>query len=114
MTYSFSPGKYIILLIIYAILDVSAAVLEDDSGIPYKYFDKTKWDFQLFGKYDHPYGGFHKMVQPTLKADILKPEAKPLDFPIGYGYRAIPSNLILAVKKPVVVSAATSAKTTAN
>ena len=111
---SYLPHHDDFKLIRDTILDVSAAVLEDDSGIPYKYFDKTKWDFQLYGKYDHPYGGFHKMAQPTLKADILKPEAKPLDFPIGYGYRAIPSNLILAVKKVVAVSAPTPTKTAAN
>ena len=103
---SYLPHHKDFKLIRDTILSLSSAVLEDDSGIPYKYFDKEEWSFTLFGKYDRPYGSFRNMVQPTLKADFEGPNVKPLDFPIGYGFKRQPSDLILAIKKPAAPVAA--------
>ncbi len=41
------------------ILTGTAAVLEDDSGIPLKYFQSKKWDVRFFGTYTGP----HQAVQ---------------------------------------------------
>jgi hypothetical protein len=82
------------------ILGMSAAVLQDDSGVPYKLFTPDKWNVQLFGEYQQPYGSFRYMVEPELKAAFQKPEnVKRLDFRIGYGYGRAPSNLELARRK---------------
>ena len=84
------------------ILELSSAVLGDDSGIPYKYYDPAVWNVQLYGKYDKPYGSFQKVLefrQPALKAAYDAAGVKPLDFPIGYGFSRIPANLLLAKKK---------------
>ena len=101
---SYLPHHNDFKLIRDTILRLSSAILEDDSGIPYKYFDKDQWEFQFYGKYDRPYAGFKNMTQPTLKAAFDGPEVKPLDFPIGYGFKRIPSDLILAKKKPGAVA----------
>ena len=103
---SYLPHHDDFKLIRDTIMKLSSAILEDDSGIPYKYFDKDQWDFQLYGKYDRPYAGFKNMTQPTLKAAFNGSTVKPLDFPIGYGFKRIPSDLILAKKKPSAMASA--------
>ena len=81
------------------VLDKSVAVLQDDSGIPYKFFDAARWQVQLYGEYDKPYRPFQYMQQLDLKAAFAGPGIKPLGFRIGYGYAKIPSNLLLAKRK---------------
>jgi hypothetical protein len=74
----------------------SIAVLQDDSGIPYRFFTAPPWTVQLFGAYDRPYGSFRWFEQADLKKAYLAPATKPLAFRIGYGYGKVPSNLQLA------------------
>jgi len=82
------------------ILSMSTAILQDDSGIPYKYFAPDKWSVQLYGDYQQPYGSFRYMVEPDLRAAYQKQEnVKKLEFRIGYGYGRAPSNLELARRK---------------
>lgn len=76
------------------ILANSATVLQDDSGIPYKYFTGA-WNVQLFGGYEKPYGSFRWLEQPDLRK-AYNTNSKPLAFKIGYGFSRIPSNLQLA------------------
>jgi hypothetical protein len=79
------------------VLAHSVAVLQDDSGIPYHYFDVQPWHVQLFGEYVRPYGSFRWLEQKDLKKAYTA-SAKPLDFQIGYGYHKAPSNLLFAKK----------------
>ena len=80
------------------ILSNSAAVLQDDSGIPYRFFQTPMWRIQLYGSYDRPYGSFRWLQQKDLKGAYQTTEPKPLSFRIGYGYGRVPSNLLLATK----------------
>lgn len=80
-----------------AVLKDSSAVLQDDSGIPYKYFEKP-WQVQLFGSYSRPYGSFRWLEQPDLRKAYETTGPKPLGFKIGYGFSKAPSNLLLARK----------------
>jgi hypothetical protein len=73
----------------------SAAILQDDSGIPYRWFGADLWKIQLYGDYDRPYGTFRWLEQPDLRK-AFQSGAKPLTMRIGYGYRKIASNLLLA------------------
>jgi len=79
-------------------LDHSAAVLQDDSGIPYHFFTEQAWAVQLYGDYTRPYGSFRWLEQPDLKKAYGEPTTKPLPFQIGYGFRKVPSNLLFAQK----------------
>jgi hypothetical protein len=78
------------------VLAHSTAVLQDDSGIPYRYFTPAVWRVQVYGDYHRPYGSFHWLVQPDLRKAYDAPGAKPLAFRIGYGYGRVDSNLLLA------------------
>jgi hypothetical protein len=83
------------------ILDRSAVVIEDDSGIPYHYFfEPPIWNVRLFGAYDQPIDLFKTGLQEDLKA-VYDDRAgiEPLDFSIGYKWRQNESNLLLAVRK---------------
>jgi hypothetical protein len=75
----------------------SAALVQDDSGIPLQYFDTQKWDLQPFGRYLGPIGVFPGRYQA--KYSELFKKSKPIDFGIGYRHRPAESNLLLAIKK---------------
>jgi hypothetical protein len=81
------------------ILSKSALVVEDDSGIPYHYFDAAHWDVRLYGKYTGPIALFKMWKQDDLKAAYgARKEKQPLDFGIGYRHPG-ESNLLVAVKR---------------
>ncbi len=83
------------------LLEHSAAILQDDSGIPFRSFSKAKWDFTFFGIYNPAtwIPEFKWVAQPELRAafDEVTP-VKPLPFKTGYS-KADKSNLMLAVSK---------------
>ena len=80
------------------VLSESAAVLQDDSGVPYHFYLSPGWQTQLYGEYVRPYGSFRWLEQPDLRKAYLTQNPKPLPFRMGYGYRAVPSNLLLATR----------------
>jgi len=93
------------------VLENSAAVLQDDSGIPYRWFGPEVWKVQLYGDYDRPYGSFKWMEQADLRNAYKQPGTKPLPMHVGYGYRKITSNLLLAKRvAPAVEKAETKAQ----
>jgi len=76
------------------LLDHSATILQDDSGIPLAYFDRKKWDLQPFGHYFGALGLFPGTGQPEMA--VLFRKGTPLDFGIGYRWKQSESNLLLA------------------
>jgi len=80
------------------VLSKSIAVLQDDSGVPYRFFAAAPWKVQLYGAYDRPYGSFRWLEQADLRDAYQSSGPKPLNFRIGYGYGRVPSNLLLATK----------------
>lgn len=83
------------------VLANSAAILQDDSGIPYRYFGDGNWQVHLFGAYNKPYGSFRGLEQSDLRKAYETLGLKPLGFRVGYGYGRIPSNLLLAKRSEV-------------
>ena len=82
------------------ILEQSAAVVQDDSGIPYRCFSADQWQVQLYGDYERPYGSFKYLQQKDLREAYLKrTEKKELGFRMGYGFSRIPSNLQVAKRR---------------
>jgi hypothetical protein len=83
------------------IMDKSQFVLEDDTGIPYKFLKPQEWRVQLYGEYAKPIKDFSGVDQPDLKkafdegADFI---AK-LPFHLGYHWRDNRDALLLAEKK---------------
>jgi len=80
------------------VLAASAAVLQDDSGVPYHFYLSSSWRVQLYGEYVRPYGSFRWLEQPDLRNAYLTQKPRPLPFRIGYGFRAVPSNLLFATR----------------
>ncbi len=78
------------------LLSVSSAILQDDSGLPYKSFHDSAWKVQLYGDYQRPYGSFRWLEQPDLRSAYAAGNVKPLSLHLGYGYSRIASNLLLA------------------
>ncbi len=82
------------------ILEKSKYVLQDDSGIPFRFFKPTKWNTVLYGTYDRPISLFKNRFQKDFKeAYSDSTNVKPLPFGIGYDWMENTSNLMLAKKK---------------
>lgn len=84
------------------ILDKSIYVLQDDSGVPVRFFDSNQWHHQYYGTYDAPINLFKNFFQKDLKLAYDSTEKtiiKPLGFGIGYDYKLNESNLMLFSKK---------------
>ena len=82
-----------------AILTDSVGVVEDDSGMPYKYFDSAHWDVTPYGNYTGPINLFKEHYQPDLTAFYAKNIPSPLPFGSGYKFVASDSSLLVARKK---------------
>jgi hypothetical protein len=83
------------------VLELSQAIVEDDSGIPYRFFDHDKWDITLYGGYSSPIPIFKTRMQPDLKTAYSSGvvPVKSLGFGIGYSVSKPMSNLLVAKKK---------------
>jgi hypothetical protein len=77
------------------VLNKSTMILQDDSGIAYKYFDQKKWDITLYGTYEKPIDLFKEHYEPDLH-EAVKKNAKPLNYRIGYSTKSV---LLVAKKK---------------
>ena len=76
------------------LLNRSATIVQDDSGIPLTYFEATKWRVQAFGHYAGPIPMFANFYQPRM-VELFR-DASPLEFGIGYRWRKNESNLLVA------------------
>lgn len=84
------------------ILQNSLAVIQDDSGIPVRFFPDSLWSRQLYGSYDAPIKLFANWFQKDLKVlydSTDRALVKPLSFGIGYDYKNNGSNLMFFSKK---------------
>lgn len=81
------------------VFDKSKSILQDDSGIAYRYFDKTKWDIHLYGKYARPGKEFSWINETDLAKAYADPSVKPVPFTLGYNWRTQLINLLYAVRK---------------
>jgi hypothetical protein len=94
------------------LLNNSATIIQDDSGIPLAYYSAKKWRFFPFGRYLGPIDEFPGRYQDSYAA--LFRRAQPIDFGIGYRWRTPESNLLLSVRladdgSPAIDAAASAA-----
>jgi hypothetical protein len=76
------------------------AIVQDDSGIPYKTFDQTQWDIHLFGRYTAPIEFFARHSQPDLRAAYEAAGPLPgITFGSGYQMKADYANLMIAIRR---------------
>jgi hypothetical protein len=85
------------------ILNRSNYVLQDDSGIPLKFYKDSVWNKTFYGTYDKPINLFKNKFQETVfkvyNDSIAKKSVRRLPFGIGYDYKPNESNLMLFKKK---------------
>jgi hypothetical protein len=82
------------------LLNYAISVLQDDSGIPFRYFRDGNWRLWLFGTYSGTLDIFTNYYQSDLQAAFASPgTASPLPFGTGYKWRLGESNLLLAVRQ---------------
>ena len=81
------------------IFDKSDCILQDDSGIGYQYFDKTKWDIRLYGKYQKPNKEFGNINEPDLAKAYKDSVYRKVPFVLGYNWKTKSINMLYAVKK---------------
>jgi hypothetical protein len=82
------------------VLDQSLCVLQSDSAIPLRYFDRAVWNLRFYGTYTCPISLFRNCYQADM-ADIYRKggDIQPLPFGIDYRHRVRTSNLMFASKK---------------
>jgi hypothetical protein len=81
------------------LLRQSKTIVQDDSGIPIRYFDKAKWDLHYYGRYLGPIETFKQHGQPDLANEYARAAPTPLPFGFGYQWQPNRSDLIFAVRK---------------
>jgi hypothetical protein len=82
------------------VLDQSRYIVQEDSGIPLKYFEPSLWSLRFYGRYVRPISAFSRNHQEAL-ARIYKAEKKikPLPFGFGYYYNPGEANLMFTERK---------------
>jgi hypothetical protein len=78
------------------LLNHSATILQDDSGVPFRNYDPNKWNLTLYGQYSSVLDIFQKYYQPDLQQAYQTFPNQPLTFGVGYTFKRGQSNLLLA------------------
>jgi hypothetical protein len=81
------------------LLTHSTSILQDDSGIPLRFFTNEDWELYFFGTYTQPIELFATKTQPELRRAYETNPVRPLPFGTGYNWRPGESNLMLAVRR---------------
>lgn len=81
------------------IVQNSKAVLQDDSGIPHRFFPGGNWSVVPYGTYDKPIRLFEERAQKDLLALYQEGKPKAIDFGTGYKFRVGSSNCALYILK---------------
>ncbi|MFM7666632.1 MAG: hypothetical protein ACKO7D_00410, partial [Bacteroidota bacterium] len=77
------------------IISNSYSIMQDDTGVPFKFYDQSKWNIRHYGVYTKPITIFSSCMQSDLKSAVAGKE-KPLNYRYGYN---TPPNLMVSVRK---------------
>ncbi len=81
------------------LLNNSRVIVQDDSGIPYRFFDSKRWSLRLHGQFAHPIELFAKNHQPDLANAFAASNPAPLNFAFGYDWHPQRGMAMVAVRK---------------
>lgn len=84
-----------------AILKRSVGLLQDDSGIPYRYFAQNGWETRLYGNYEGVLDIFKNNFQTDLHNAYKQgsTSVESIDFGVGYKFEAGHSNLLIGHRR---------------
>jgi len=77
------------------VLTQTKYLIQDDSGVPYMFFNKKEWNLNYYGSYSSPIPVFSRFYQEDYKKEF-NANKKPLEFRFGYNN---PSNIFVAKRK---------------
>ena len=82
------------------ILKKSSTIVQDDSGIAFRYFKTSEfnWEYSLYGNYVKPISLFSYAYQTDLDSLWKVKGSKSVGFGIGYNFKDKNSNLMIAKK----------------
>jgi len=80
-------------------LNQSRVVLQDDSGIPFRFFAPDRWTFKFYGNYEKPIDLFKEHQQEDLRQAFATNPRGTLGFGSGYRIHYDEANLLLAIKR---------------
>lgn len=81
------------------ILNQSRFVIQDDSGIAFKYFNQNgKWKYNFYGQYIKPISLFSYAYQKDLDSAYKVNGSREIGFGIGYNFKDKNSNFMIAEK----------------
>lgn len=83
------------------VMDKAVYLVQDDTGIPYSKFDKSKFKLELHGAYEKPIADFSSNLFQKDMADAYKTNefVAKLPFSLGYHWKTGNQNEMIAVKK---------------
>lgn len=81
------------------ILATADVVVQDDTGVPYRFLNQPPWQVRLYGQYHKPIKSLRYGYQPDLEAAFRSAGAPAeLPFPFGYHWRGKQSGLLVATR----------------
>jgi hypothetical protein len=79
------------------ILSSADYVIQDDTGIPYRFLQQPPWRVRLYGRYHKPIKGLRYGYQADLESAYkARSDVPDLPFPFGYHWRGKQSGLLIA------------------
>lgn len=81
------------------LLTNTASIVQDDTGVPVRFFKPDDWQLRPFGRYLGPIGLFGSRYQRQLAEIFRTNRARPIPFGVGYRWRPNESNLLLATRQ---------------
>jgi hypothetical protein len=84
------------------VLNKNMYLVQDDTGVPFKKFDLTKWNIELYGVYEKPIKDFSETLYQKSLDDAYqnnKYYKGGLKFSLGYHWSSKNQNQLVAIKK---------------
>jgi hypothetical protein len=83
------------------VIEKAIYLVQDDTGIPYKYFEKSKFKMELYGNYVKPVSDFSANLyqKDMVEAYKTKEFMGSLPFSLGYHWQTKDQNQMIAIKK---------------
>ena len=86
------------------IIAESRMVVQDDSGVPLRFFAESDWARRLYGTYNGPIPLFNNRLQKDVRQAYQSEGALPIDFVYGYNFKDRGNNLQRFVRRVTLAS----------
>ncbi len=102
---SYLPHKSHFSKVRNLLLNQSERIVQDDTGIPLKFFNRDTWKLEPFGRYVRPISIFSGRYQSGMAKLFRSKARKPINFGLGYHIGAGRTSVLVASRKTPKVNA---------